>query len=326
MIVPDYWAEAHHQYRSKGKQVTVRRYGWSMVSEAEALAMAETRVADALQRILSGDKIDRRERKVAYNGASGVPIREEVLARHGEEVITRNAYGAHCLNSPRALFADIDFATTTGARPIVLVFAALVSLAVVAGWLMDRWSLVPALLLSSLLLAYPMATLGARIIIGIRGGTANIARRRLSKFVAKNPSWNLRLYRTPAGFRLLATHQPFDATALEVQKFFAAVGADPVYVRMCANQRCFRARLTAKPWRIGIADHLRPRPGVWPVQPDKLAIRRQWIEKYEKIAADYAACRYVESLGSGVIHPEIKAVVNLHDRESRAGSLGGALA
>lgn len=28
MIVPEYWAEARQQVRHKGRQVTVRRFGW----------------------------------------------------------------------------------------------------------------------------------------------------------------------------------------------------------------------------------------------------------------------------------------------------------
>ena len=36
-------------------------------------------------------KLERREPKVAYNGALGVPIREEVLSRHNNAVITRNS-------------------------------------------------------------------------------------------------------------------------------------------------------------------------------------------------------------------------------------------
>jgi hypothetical protein len=38
-----------------------------------------------------------------YNGAAGVPIREEIVGRHGETVITRNSYGARCLNMPNVL-------------------------------------------------------------------------------------------------------------------------------------------------------------------------------------------------------------------------------
>lgn len=110
MIVPDHWAEARRVLRTIGGQVTVRRFGWSESSHLDAQSMAEIRAEEASQRILSGEKLSKREPKVPYNGADGVPIREEVLARHGEEVITRNGYGAHCLNPPRVLFADIDFA------------------------------------------------------------------------------------------------------------------------------------------------------------------------------------------------------------------------
>ena len=109
MIVPDFWAEARRQHRDKGKQVTVRRYGWSEISEDEARVMAEARVDEALKSILAGENLNRREARVAYNGADGLPIREEVLERHPFGVVTRNVYGAWCLNTEKALFADIDF-------------------------------------------------------------------------------------------------------------------------------------------------------------------------------------------------------------------------
>lgn len=212
MIVPDHWAEARRQHRKAGRQITVRRWGWSTASAAEALTKAEARADEALRRLLAGEKLPRTEPRVPYNGAEGVPIREEVLARHGEQVITRNAYGARCLNSPNALFADSD----------------------------------------------------------------------------------------------------------PVRRFFTAAGADPVYVRMCNHQRCFRARLTGKPWRMGITHHLRPRPGTWPVHPERIGLHTAWVEAYESRAREYAACRYLESVGSGRIHPVLQPVVHLHDRESRA--------
>ena len=107
MIVPDYWAEAKRRHRTRERQTTVLRYGWSVSSLAEAQQMADQRADDALARILAGERLDRRELKVAYNGADGMPIREEVLERFGRHVVTRNAYGAHCLNTPVGLFADI---------------------------------------------------------------------------------------------------------------------------------------------------------------------------------------------------------------------------
>jgi hypothetical protein len=326
MIVPDYWAEARKQYRASGKQITVHRYGWSATSETDALANAEARVEEALNRIVAGAKLNKREPKIAYNGAAGVPIREEVLARHGEQVITRNSYGAHCLNSPNALFADVDFNSERSAKPTVLAFGCLALFAVASGFYLRSWGTALGILFVSLFAAAPLARQVARLALEARGGAERIMRTRLVTFLSQNPLWNIRIYRTPAGYRLIATHQSFEASSAEVQKFFAAVSADPIYIQMCINQRCFRARLTAKPWRIGISTHMRPRPGIWPVRPERLAIRNEWLAIYETKAASYSACRYIESLGSGVVHHSLQEVVELHDRESRALVIGTELA
>lgn len=318
MIVPDYWAEARQQSRKGKRQVTVRRLGWSMVSEADALAMAETRASEALTRILSGEKLARHESKVAYNGAFGVPIREEVLLRRGEDVITRNGYGARCLNTPRALFADIDYSPSSNWVLLGVILACLVTLSIVVGLHYRHWGVLIGLLLFSFALASPIASLLGKLFISIQGGSEKVARQRLLAFLKRHPTWNLRLYKTPNGLRVLVTHQAFDPAMPEVQHFFTAVGVDPIYRRMCLNQHCFRARLTAKPWRIGISAHLRPRPGIWPVHPDRLPQRTQWVADYERVASGFAACHFLESLGSGVVHNDLRHVIELHDQESRA--------
>lgn len=94
MIVPKFWAEGRQQHRTKGRQVTVRRFGWSDTSQADAQQSADVRVKQALDRILSGEKLARTDPKIPYNGAAGVPIREEIVDRQGETIITRNSYGA----------------------------------------------------------------------------------------------------------------------------------------------------------------------------------------------------------------------------------------
>lgn len=108
MLIPYFWAEARLQNKSSGKQVTVRRWGWSDLNQADAQALANRRAQDALQRVLAGESLHRRETKDSYGTQEGVPIREEVVSRHGENVVTRNSYGSLCLNAPRVLFADID--------------------------------------------------------------------------------------------------------------------------------------------------------------------------------------------------------------------------
>lgn len=289
-----------------------------MTSARDAEQMAAERASDALRRILAGQRLTRTERKQAYNGADGIPIREEVLARHGEEVITRNAYGAHCLNTPRALFADIDGGGWSPARSHGIVLGLLAVLSIAAAAALDRWKLGIALLAGSFLFSGPLATAGSQALLALMGGSDALVGRRLRRFLAAHPEWQVRVYRTPAGFRLLAVHRPFDAREPAVAQFFKAVGVDPVYARMCERQRCFRARLTAKPWRVGIRSHMRPRPGIWPVRQESLPLREAWVREYEAKAAGSASCHFLESLGSGRTDDSLRAVIELHDHESKA--------
>lgn len=318
MIVPDYWAEAKRRHRSHRKQTTVLRYGWSVDSLEDAQRMADQRADEALRRILSGEKLQRREPRLAYNGAEGTPIREEVLERYGRHVVTRNAYGAHCLNTPDGLFADVDHTEQWGTTSVLIALIGTVAVAAAVRISTESWG---------------FATLAAFFCwIALSSGFHAMRRRRypsvdkderraiqsVEKFVAERPSWNVRIYRTTAGLRLLATHQPFEPRSQEVSDFFDAVGADPVYVQMCRNQNCFRARLTAKPWRIGIESHLRPRPGVWPIREESKAIRKTWINAYEAKHPGFASCHYLASFGSGIIHDSIRDLVDYHDRHSHA--------
>jgi hypothetical protein len=87
---------------------------------------------------------------------------------------------------------------------------------------------------------------------------------------------------------------------------------------MCQKQHCFRARVSAKPWRIGIVAHIKPRPGVWPVNPERLPDRERWVREYEHAAAGYAACRFLESFGRGPIDRDVDEVRRLHDELCRA--------
>ncbi|MNZ36671.1 hypothetical protein D3C78_541000 [compost metagenome] len=320
MIVPQYWAEARVQHRGRGRQITVRRFGWSDVSQAEAQASAERRAGEALERLRDGETLQRREPKVPYNGADGVPIREEIVERDEQVVITRNAYGARCLNTPDVLFADIDFPRKASLRFAMGVFATLAALALLVGWLMQSAAALAALVLVALFAGGVQADKLHGLFQDFNGGAEAAARKRIVRFLAANPEWNLRLYRTPAGLRVLATQRTFAPADPAVARCFAALGTDPLYASMCLRQQCFRARVSAKPWRIGIARHLQPRPGVWPVAPERLHLRRDWVERYEAAAQSFAACRFVESLGSGVVEPAVARVQQLHDRLCRATS------
>lgn len=319
MIVPSHWAEARRVHVQGKHRRTLARFGWSDLSQADALAQAEARVEEALRRAQAGEGVPTRDPKVPYNGADGLPIREEILAREGEVVITRNSYGARCLNVPDVLFVDVDFD-----RPASSALLAVASGLMAVVGLATAWAMGFGLQgIGVGLVAGLLVGLGFEGVERLGRGMGRPERRawaRARAFVARHPTWNLRVYRTPAGLRLMATHTTFSARDPEVEACFRALGADPAYARMCRNQRCFRARLTAKPWRIGVGGRLRPRPGVWPVREERRAARAAWIHHYEGAASAFAACRYVESLGSGVVDPRVLPVLTLHDEGAGACS------
>lgn len=322
MIVPQYWAEARLQKRTPGRQVTIRRFGWSDVSEAEAQALATARAEEALTRILAGDDaIQRRDRKVAYNGADGVPIREEILSRHGGTIITRNSYGAQCLNTPNVLFADVDVSTSPALRLSMVWGLVLLLVAVATGFVrfatrpVDVGTLVLCLLYFSMAVFLCHQVL--KLLLRLTGGPKPWALRRIKRFAKAHADWTLRIYETPAGYRVLVLHAVFDPTSEVTNACFKQLRTDVVYRRMCARQRCFRARLTPKPWRIGL-ERLRPRPGIWPINPLKLAERQQWVTRYENTSRSFVACRFIEQLGNAPAHPEALAVQVLHDELCRA--------
>ena len=79
---------------------------------------------------------------------------------------------------------------------------------------------------------------------------------------------------------------------------------------MCKNQNCFRARISPKPWRIGLEAL---RSGVWPVKEQSMHARNVWVDEYQTRAEEYASCKFVEQLGSPLTHPTAKHVQSIHD-------------
>lgn len=322
MIVPRYWAEARLQHRANRKQITVRRFGWSDESQDAAQAHADARAREVLARVVAGEALPRREHKVAYNGAEGLPIREEIVERHGEDVVTRNSYGALCLNTPDVLFADVDFAfPKQDPRLRRWLRRVLLAAAVASGLYLRSWSWGMAAALAGTLFAWWIARGIHRMSVLRQGGPEAMARRRVEAFMQQTQAqqrW--RCYRTPAGLRLLALHRVFDPASAEVSACFESLGVDSVYRRMCQRQHCFRARVSAKPWRIGISARMRPRPGVWPVAPDRMPDRRRWIDAYESAARGYAACRFEREYGQAPVDARADEVRRLHDALSGAES------
>lgn len=98
------------------------------------------------------------------------------------------------------------------------------------------------------------------------------AQQKVQTFIETHPDWGLRVYRTPMGLRLLGTHAPM--SSVDALPALQQLSNDACYIRLCQQQGCFRARLSGKPWRMG----LRAMPkAYWPVAGTALAARVAWI-------------------------------------------------
>ncbi|GHC07570.1 hypothetical protein [Thermomonas carbonis] len=321
MIVPEHWAEAREQARHNDRMVTVRRYGWSDESVHAAQSHAQARAREALDAILAGAALPRRELRTNY-GTAGVPIREQIVARHGDVVITRNSYGALCLNTPDVLFADVDLAERpTGCALSIGALAIIAAVAFAVGLFAWHWSagiglaIVAAWSLNRIILHRQRAAFDRD------GGAEARALALVDAFVATHPDWHLRVYRTPAGLRVLAMHRTFQPQDDDAAMLFSALQADHLYTVMCKVQHCFRARLTPKPWRIGIDQRIRPPVAAWSAEQAMLPERLAWIARYEASSTGHAACRYLRSLGDTTrIDPKAEHVRALHDAMAGAES------
>jgi len=163
----------------------------------------------------------------------------------------------------------------------------------------------------------PGAFEGLRRLFGGKGGGAREkVLERVREACGRFPRTSFRIYRTAAGFRLLATDLLIDPQSPEAQGMLSAFGADPFFVKLCNLQSSFRARLTPKPWRCGC----RLPPGSYPREDPGMQQRfATWLQKYESAIASKATCELVESVGPGRMLPEVAPIMKEHDRACRVG-------
>jgi hypothetical protein len=205
------------------------------------------------------------------------PLREETVESIVDEagtsvaVVTRNLYGALVLNTAGVMFIDIDFAEKGSGAGLF-------------GRLFGK----------------------ARPADPQQQGLEQ-----LQAWAAGQPGLGLRIYRTCAGLRCMVTNRIFDPSAPETIELLRSAGSDPLYVRLCQAQACFRARLTPKPWRCGQSMPTARYP--WISDKDESRFR-QWQAGYEKTTARFSVCRPLAELGPGALHPHIEQIISVHDR------------
>ena len=140
---------------------------------------------------------------------------------------------------------------------------------------------------------------------------------KIENWTRNHPEWGWRIYRTRAGLRLLATQGLVEADSDVADGVFEALSADPLYRKLCKTQKCFRARLTPKPWRCGI----RNKPERWPWLDAKAEKKFQnWETQYQVSSSNWATCELLREIGSASVHPEVESIIKLHDDATRVGS------
>lgn len=130
--------------------------------------------------------------------------------------------------------------------------------------------------------------------------------------------FSARLYQTPNGHRLIVTSKMYSAASKESESLLIRFNADSKYTTLCRLQECYRARLTPKPWRIDLSAP----PASFPFgSAEEEEEFLEWERSYATKSSGFAACKFLEELGSSMKDSRIAPVVQLHDEMS--GALSG---
>lgn len=133
----------------------------------------------------------------------------------------------------------------------------------------------------------------------------------LQDFVDANDGYGFRVYRTFAGLRYLCITHLADPTSEWTAGLMTALAADRSYRALCRIQKCFRARLTPKPWRMATAESSPNR---------KVKSRIENLGEYLTAAAGNATCEFVGVYGTDSTLPIVEKVRVHHDTQTQASS------
>ena len=141
---------------------------------------------------------------------------------------------------------------------------------------------------------------------------------RIRSFQAENKSFSFVVYETSAGLRFVITNREVRPEGEEVQLLFKSLKVDRLYTRLCKTQVCFRARLTPKPWRIG----MEPPASRFPrdAEQDERDFQ-SWLKTYEEKSAQACAARRIAEIGTGRMLPSVQKILEYHDRYACSDTL-----
>ena len=331
MKVPQHWVKVEGcspDLGSSGGAVAV--WGWSTQSDDEAAEVGRARLAELLERIRVEGRLPT-TRGYYPRTPLREPVLEEVPAADGRRlgVVTRNRMGCEVLCTDVLLVADVDVPELedsaadrrrSGGGGVTSFLRRLV---------MGRpdpkpqeWHGEDAAGLDAPSPAPPgghgmfsAALGGSRPSAG--GGGPSVAEalacEPVWEFAQRHPDLGVRVYRTRAGLRVLVTGAEAPPMSERARDLLTELRSDPLYVELCSTHDSYRARLTPKPFRIGLP----ALPVGWPCGSDTLERAwLRWVDEYEAAQQGWATCRLISASGPLPGQDE-QRLVELHDARCR---------
>ena len=256
---------------------------WSDISVGVALDLANKN-AKRLSNLFTRETRPLKDQYWYANRPLREPVLDEITNERGEVIglITRNRYGTKVLNTEKVLFVDVD--VTEPRREGAL-----------AGFI---------------------GALFGKKVTPIEATTDNVILTKAQSWCGDNSESSWRIYKTKAGFRLIATHETIAPDSELATKAFEHFDADPLYRKLCLAQKSFRARLTPKPWRCGMDTPTNSWPFADAQEESKFL---DWERAYAQRQQPFATCKFLHTVGSGEMAHDVAPLIALHDELCRVG-------
>jgi len=282
MKLARFWTRAQAEATSaKGRRVIALARGWS----DEGIEAARNRAVEIAQRVADRIAAGLTTKQRYPYGDRPLPepvVRDFRAESNAAAIVTRNAYGALVLNTDQLMFVDVDRPQDPKTGPTL-------------GKMMSS------------LFSKPKAEPSPPPDGMMEKIGAVIQRNRLSA----------RVYETKAGYRVLITSAPFIAGSPEAEVLLEEFGSDPLYIRLCRLQECFRARLTPKPWRCNMTEP----PVAFPFEAPTAQQRfDRWLAGYDERRESFATCSFIGAVGNGAVASSFAQLIEYHDEETKAAS------
>lgn len=338
MEVPQHWVKVEgwsEHLGAAGGQVAV--WGWSTESDAAAEQVGRERLADLLDRIRVEGRLPA-TRGYYPRTPLREPVLEEVLADDGRRLglVTRNRMGCEVLCTDALLVADVDVPELDASardRPGASAVAGMGGFlrrlllgrpdptpqAQGSGEDAAGLDLRPSPSPPSPGSGHGMfsAQLGSATAGTAGGGDPSVAEvlacEPVWEFARNHPGLGVRIYRTRAGLRVVVTGAQAPPLSDRARDLLTELRSDPLYVELCATHDSYRARLTPKPFRLGVP----ALPVSWPCA-DAAAERAwlRWVDAYDEASRGWSTCRLISASGP-VPDADEQRLVELHDERSR---------